>query len=210
MRGVALLLLAFLAAAPARAHPHVFVDGGVDFVFDAQGRLARIRVTWLYDAFSSLYVIESLGFDADGDGALTAKERDFLTKDQTEWPEDFEGDSYLYVGEARVALGRPVDGAADYRDGRIWVQVDRRVAEPFRPDRAVAKLYDPYYFFAYTVTEDPEVSGAPDCKARVDVFEPDSDLIALQQRLAAIPRDGEQSDASVGALFADEIILTCP
>ena len=38
-----------LAAGPALAHPHVFIDTGLEVVLDAQNRAVGLRITWTYD-----------------------------------------------------------------------------------------------------------------------------------------------------------------
>jgi polyphosphate kinase len=212
-RGAALGLfaLAALAAAEARAHPHVFVDGKVDFLF-AGGRLEAIRVTWVYDAFASLFMLEELGLDADGDGALTEAEKAAIVRDQTEWPEDFEGDSYLSVAGAEAVLGRPRAAEAGLVEGRVVVRFERALAEPAPAEglEAVARLYDPTYFFAYFVEEAPRIEGAPgNCAAHVDPFEADEELAGLQETLAALSREETPERENVGALFADRIVLSC-
>jgi hypothetical protein len=69
----ALALALALAPLPATAHPHVYIDGGVDFLFDSEGRLARLRVTWVFDALSSLFIMEDLGIGAEA--TLTPEDR---------------------------------------------------------------------------------------------------------------------------------------
>ena len=81
-RCAAAAALAGLAAGQAGAHPHVFLDGGAHFIFDDQGRLAAIRVIWQYDAFASLFILESLEVDKDGDGVLTDDETAKVVTDQ--------------------------------------------------------------------------------------------------------------------------------
>ena len=49
---------------------------------DDQGRLAAIRVIWQYDAFASLFILESLEVDKDGDGVLTDDETAKVVTDQ--------------------------------------------------------------------------------------------------------------------------------
>ena len=36
---------------PALAHPHVFVDTGLEVIFDEQGRATGIRISWTYDEY---------------------------------------------------------------------------------------------------------------------------------------------------------------
>lgn len=197
-----------LAPAAAVGHPHVFIDGGVDFVFDPEGRLSELRVTWVYDEMSSLFMFEDLGIDPGK--ALTAEEETALAAYQTEWIEGFEGDSYLRTDGKAVPLGGPQAPEAEVRDdGRAVIRFNRRVAEPFRPDDAVVEVYDPTYFTAYTVTDAPALEGSAEgCEASVEPYKPSGPLVALQLSLAEIGVDEDPDDA-VGALFADKVRLDC-
>lgn len=47
--GPAILATGLLAAGPASAHPHVFIDAKADVVFDDQGRITAIRNVWRFD-----------------------------------------------------------------------------------------------------------------------------------------------------------------
>lgn len=207
MRARALALCALLAG-PAAAHPHVFIDGGVDFVLDDQARVTALRVTWIYDAFTSLYVLQSLNFDQDADGALSETERAFLIEDQTAWDPGFQGDSYLYRDAAKLALGAPQDGDVTLVDGRLRVTFTRPLTAPEPGDGLVAKLYDPTYYYAYSVTEPPQVLGSG-CQATLVPFVANSMLGALQSTLSELTADETPEQADVGALFADQVRLSC-
>ena len=61
------LLSLLLAAAPAAAHPHVFIDNRVTFLFDA-GKVSALRLNWVFDDLFSDSLLSQ--FDADGDGAF--------------------------------------------------------------------------------------------------------------------------------------------
>lgn len=204
---------ALLQPAPAaRAHPHVFIDAEAGFGFDAKGRLAAVHVVWRYDAFASLFLLEEMKLDPDGDGALTDAERAALADDQLNWPETFEGDSVLYLDGARVALGRAVGGTADVEDGRIVVRFRRDLAEPVAPgDReAVLRLYDPTYFFAYAIAPTPILRDAPEgCAASVKQFDPYGAASSLLAELAQLGREETPADPEIGAQFSDEVRLTC-
>lgn len=200
----------------ALAHPHIWVSGGADFGLDDEGRLARLHVTWVYDEFASLYMLNALGADADGDRVLTDEDKAKILDDQTNWHEDFEGDSYLFVDGARRALGDPQN--ADTRileTGQVEVTFERAVLEPFRPTAdtpTFAKVYDPYFYYAYEITSAPTVIG-PDghgCTAEHRPYdENDPKLKALEVELSALGTDETPDQADVGALFADELRLTC-
>jgi ABC-type uncharacterized transport system substrate-binding protein len=206
-----LAFAAGLALAPAAAaHPHVFIDGGVDFLFDEEGRVASLRVTWIYDPLTSLFMFEDLGIAADDPPPLSAGDRERLAAWQTDWFPEFEGDSYLWDGDRRVGLSRPRAADAEVRDGQAVIMFLRDVKTPFRPGKGtVVKIYDPTYYTAYKVSDPPRLEGgAAGCRAEVVPFQPTSALAALQQQLSGIPAD-EDPDEDVGALFAERVVVAC-
>lgn len=203
-------ILALALGAPDRsdAHPHVFIDGGADVVFDTEGRLAALDITWIYDPLTSLFMMEELGLSDTG--PLTAEARVALAAYQTEWIPEFQGDSYLLDGERPVPLSGPREPDAEIREGRVVITFRRDLATPFRPaPDAVVEIYDPTYFTAYAITETPEIIGPHGgCTAEVDPFEPTEDLATLQMSLFDIPAD-EDPEENLGRLFADRIRIAC-
>ncbi|MGF1659820.1 MAG: DUF1007 family protein [Rubrimonas sp.] len=211
-RRFALALAWALAASAAQAHPHVFIDAEAGFVFDAEGRLASVEIVWRYDAFSSLFLLEDMGLDPDGDGALTEAERAALAADQTDWPETFAGDSYLRIGGEAAALSPARDGSAALEDGRVVVRFRRDLAEPAPAQglQARLELYDPSYFFAYALTGEPALRDAPAaCAAQARRFDPDAAASELLASLATLGREETPEDPNVGAAFADAALLRC-
>ena len=205
--------LCALCAAPqaASAHPHVFIDGGVDFVMDTSGDLTALRITWIYDPLASLFLLEDVGIAGLDDGDLTPALRAELASIQTEWIEGYDGDSYLWHDGGRVALSGPVDATARIEDGRVVYSFLRDLATPLRPGAdTIVKVYDPTYYTAYAVTLAPRIEGPPEaCAAVVEPFEPTPMLARLQQSLAAIPPDGTPEDAEIGARFAEKVHIRC-
>jgi len=200
--------IAALLATPAGAHPHVFVDGGVDFRFDNQRRLAALRVTWIFDPLTSLFMLEDLGIDPSA--ALDPADRARLAAYNTEWQPGYEGDSYLRDGARQVELSGPLDADAALQDGRIAVTFTRAVEPPFRPQgEAVVEVYDPTYYSEYAVTEAPTLEGNADgCRAEVIPFRPDAQLQTTLDELASVPMEETPAD-DYGRLFADKVRLAC-
>lgn len=205
---VALAALAGLSG-PAVAHPHIFVDATAGFRFDEDGRLAALRITWTYDAFTTLVLFDRLALDPDGDGRLDDADRAAIVAGETEWPSDYEGDVYLDQGGAPVPMGRPENGVAWMEEDRVSVAFDLPLATPLAaPDGARLRLYDPYYYYAYAVVGLDETAAAP-CTFLVDRFEADGAAARMQAKLTALSRDETPAWENVGALFADEVHLTC-
>ncbi|WP_138464230.1 DUF1007 family protein [Poseidonocella sp. HB161398] len=204
---VLMLLLPRLAA----AHPHVFVDASAGLRFDAEGRLAGLRITWLYDAFTTLNLYVQLGLDADNDGALDAGDLAKIAEGETDWPPDYPGDTYLFLDGAPVALARPENGTARMEDDRVEVSFDLDLAAPLEVagHAASLKLYDPEYFYAYTLGTVLDSALPAGCRTEVIPFEPDAADKALRRELAALSAEEVPDDPQIGARFADELRLTC-
>jgi polyphosphate kinase len=142
---------------------------------------------------------------------MTAAERAELAAYQTTWDPSFEGDSTLTRDGERVALSGPREPEAGIVDGQVVIRFLRAVETPFRPGAdTIAMAYDPGYFTAYAITEAPRLEGAAEgCAVRLEPFEPDGMLAAMQARLLSLPADAEPEDPRIGALFADRIHVTC-
>ncbi|MEI4470608.1 DUF1007 family protein [Frigidibacter sp. MR17.24] len=197
-----------LAPLPALAHPHVFADSHAGFAFDAEGRLAGLRISWLYDAFTTLVLYDQLSLDADGDGQLDAGDLARVAEGETDWPPEYEGDTYLWVDGAPRALGRPRNGTARMVGDRVEVSFDLPLADPARLGAASLKLYDPSYYYAYSIKG---LSGElpAGCEARVIPFEPGNADRRIMATLAALSQEEIPDDPEIGARFADEIRLQC-
>ena len=200
------LLLALLTAAPAGAHPHVFADVGLALTLDARDRVVSVDVTWRYDDFFSLLILEDMGLDPDGDGVLTAAELDQLARfDLDNWYEGFEGDLYLYSGGQKLDLGAP-----DFVDVRMVggqiESVHRRSVDPAPADGLVIRPYDPTYYIAFTASL--PVTLPDRCSARVTKPDLDAADRALQAELAKVPED-QFEVIEMGETFADRIDVTC-
>lgn len=196
----------------AAAHPHVFVDASAGFRFDAQGRMTGLHIVWLYDAFTTLNLYVQLSLDADGDGALDDEDLARIAHGETDWPPDYAGDTYLFQDGTPVALARPENGSARMVGDRVEVSFDLPLARPLAVNghQTGLKLYDPEYFYAYTLKEalvpSPLAAG---CRSGLIPFRPDAADAATQRQLAALSVEQIPDDPEIGARFADELRLTC-
>ncbi len=62
LRSVVLLCSLGLAG-PALAHPHVFIDTAIEAIMSPDGRVDAIRISWTYDEFYTLMILEERGLD---------------------------------------------------------------------------------------------------------------------------------------------------
>ncbi len=202
----------FLAPQPALAHPHVFIDGQVNFVFNDGPHLKALEVHWSYDEFETLYILALLGISLTKDGSVAEADRLKLLEDRSNWPSDFDGSAHLSFNEQAVALNWPSDLDVEVTDGRIKISFIRTLQTPLdlAGQTAEVALYESTYFFAFKLAETSQFIGqASGCSAAVAHFDPSPDDKALQSVLAALSREETPQDSNVGALFADRIMVEC-
>ena len=213
-----LVAAAALAPAPASAHPHVFIDTGVEVIFNDAGLLEAVQVVWIYDEFYTMLALDDYGMDPEFTGTVTEDERAELAAIYANWDPGFNGDLRPLVEGAEVALGGPTRVVADVQEQRLVI-AHRRVFDTPQPAdgrEVVLRVYDPTYFTAYTIASDPVISGRDDCTA--EVWGPDWEAAdaRLQAALDELLADGagmteiEADFPAVGADFAEEVRVTCP
>ena len=215
--GIAATLAAALTFAPTTvtAHPHVFIDTGLEIIFDAEGRLTHVRVTWKYDDLYSLLLTEDYKLDPDHDGALTDLERNHLAGFDAEWVPGYAGDLEVMLEGQVLTLSGPMEPTADMIDGRlISTHLREFTGTPeIAGDDASFKAFDPSYYTAYDVTLPVIINGRDDCK--ILRIEPDIDgqLAQMQAQLLTLDAnaDLEENDIPmIGGDFATDIRITCP
>ncbi|MRU14462.1 DUF1007 family protein [Roseovarius sp. A21] len=201
-----LILLALIPATIASAHPHVFVDVSLRFLSDTKGRLTGVEVTWSYDDFFSLLVLEDRGLDPDGDMQLTEKEQAALMGFDLEyWEPGFEGALFLYDEGEKVALGGPKATHATMEGGRIVTRHIRPV-EALAPMHLTVRPYDPSYYAALDLVE---VTGLPEI-CETELIQPDTDAADQKvETLGGVGMEAVYDEVQVGIYYADELRVTC-
>ena len=216
MRGTFLSILmmaCWVGTTPARAHPHIFVDAGVEVVFGADGQPEGIWISWEYDPLFSMLLVSDMGLDPDFTGEITDSERADLDGFDMNWIEGYHGDTHVTQNGEAVALTGPVDWQSDYRDGQLSSRHLRHFITPPDPAQGfVVTIYDPTYYTSYGIVGTPQITGRSDCTARI--FEPDWDAAGAQLEAAldevlGAGGDFEADFPEVGALFAEEVRISC-
>lgn len=200
-------------AASVAAHPHVFVDAGIEVIFDHQGRAEAVRLTWTYDDLFSLLILEDRSMDPDFDGVLTAQETAAIQGFDMGWEPGFAGDTYALLGAVPLILSGPADWTTTYSDGRLTSTHLRRFAEPvvLADQPLVVQVYDPSFYTAYKIAAETILTGVQGCTAQS--FEPDRAAADAQLQASMAEQAGtaglEDDFPAIGAAYAEETRITC-
>jgi len=162
-------LLSIFAVAPAAAHPHVFIENKVAFVFDA-GKVTALRLTWVFDdVFSDSLLMQ---FDADGDGTFDDLESKAVGEGVLPNLKMFHYFTYVFVDGKQLDPIDPADFVASVDDKRIVTfRMKVPLPQPADPRSAAlsAEIYDSEYYVQVDLAQQDPVTlenadGAP-CSA---------------------------------------------
>ncbi len=205
-------VFALLGAAPAFAHPHVFVDARAEIVFDPAGEVTAIRHIWQFDPdFSQM---ATLNLDTNNDGKLTQEELDPLAKINMDSLKEYDFFTYLLASARKIQFKPPEEYFLSFHDQRLTLYYTLPLAKPLPLHEAQVEVYDPEYFVAFTF--DPKTAvkldGAPaGCTAH---YQPPHELDTKTMGiLAQIPVEQHDLPAdllSVAAALANVITVKCP
>ena len=187
-----ILAASMLAAGPALAHPHVWIDARAALHL-TDGQLAAVDVTWTFDLMFSALLIHD--FDLDADGRFDADERQSLHDQAFRAVADYGYFTHMTRDGAAVVPQRAEGFTADIANDRVVYRFRLTPAEPVRADAARIGFYDPEWYVEVALAEgDVALDGGGDC--RVDVArdpnnqiqvvpDPNVDYGALNLQLAA-------------------------
>ncbi len=203
----ALVTLTF--AAPARAHPHVWVTMKTDLIYAADGTVTGLRHHWAFDDMFSAFATQ--GLESKEKGKFTREELSALAKVNVESLKEYDFFTYATVDGKKVPLTDPQpDYWLDYNDAILTLNFTLPFKTPVKTKELKIEIYDPTIFvdFAFDKKTPVQIVGAPQCK--LDVQLPREMTFAEGKALSQIPADQTNTAMAWGAQFANKILVRCP
>ena len=220
--GTLLLAMAWIftlsVATPARAHPHMWIDGQVQFGFNAEGQVTGITQTWVFDEMFSSYAKQGLPLQEDGSPDPAELEKIGQT-----WIEALADPMSHYFTTIRwrgqdvpVGPAQRVHVGWDTNTDQMSLSFELPMLEDLSlNDQALTvSVADPTFFVAYSFDKPDaiELLAAPSyCQA---TYQPPKPLDRqTAQRLAAIPADVAELPDDLMAItqtLQHRVVLSCP
>lgn len=211
IRSIFVLLLFCGLAAPASAHPHVWIDLKTDLIFDEAGALSALRITWTFDEFYSAFAVEE--FKKDAEGGYADSDLQKLADLNLSNLKDYQYFTDVLVGGTSVKTGIAREGLStwDVKAGLLTLSFILPLETPVRPDAAAPlsfRIYDPSFYIAIDYVKDKPVtmSGGPhdSCKMSTNIPDPETTWTGLPESAFT-----GVSGAKLGLNFASTTTLIC-
>jgi ABC-type uncharacterized transport system substrate-binding protein len=202
------------AAAPASAHPHVWIEMRSDVVFDDQGLITAMNLMWTFDDGYAQMALD--GLDANGDGVYSPSELDPLTKENIASLKDYGFFTVMRYNGEKQALGEVTQYGQIWSNEKLQLHMQVPLKTPVDPTKGefVAKVYDPDFFIAMDYAKDEPVTvigNMPkNCELVVKPVPTDAEIEQTRAMLSTKgPEWKPENDEDFGALFAQPVSVQC-
>src|SRR3974390_458289 len=199
-----------LCAAPAFAHPHVWITMRSDLVYAADGSITGIRQHWAFDHMLSAFATQ--GLENKEKGKFTREELQPLAKVNVESLKEYDYFTFATVDGKKVPLGEPLpDYWLDYADSILTLNFTLPFKTPVKARSLNIDIYDPTIFIDFEFAKEKPVTWEkppPGCKLQIAL--PREMTYAEGKALSEIPDDQPNLTMQWGAQFANKILVNCP
>jgi len=195
-----------LAAQPAAAHPHSWIDLKIGVLFDGTGKITGLQEDWLFDEVYTTYILDSF---AKGEALTPARFAAIAQKIMGNL-KDYDNFTKAKTNGKPLALGGIAAPGAALRGHRFALTFTATFAHPVAPKGFAYEIYDPTYYIEMLHAEgkDPiRLVGAPaGCKPHIAKPTPSMDAIV---RASSLDKT-QTTDTGLGELFAEKVTISCP
>lgn len=156
----------------AQAHPHIYIEGGIELVFNRQGQVTNVRQSWLFDELFSTYALQ--GMPRDPSGQVASAELEKITGEWMTALADPESHFFTKVTLAGkpLAFGAPNNARTtwDPKTSQLVLSFDLPIDPPVKVEAKGLEvdIQDPSYFVAFNykggIKALKEVDAPAQCK----------------------------------------------
>ena len=156
-RGAARLAVCLAALLPvaAAAHPHVFIDNRVTFLF-ADNKIVGFRENWLFDDVFSDQLLQD--YDADGNGQFSKAESDKIGTETLPNLAQFHYFTYIWVAGKVLPKITPKDFHASAKDKLVSFDFMVSLPQPVSPGDIALEINDREYFVEVLLAKDQPIT----------------------------------------------------
>jgi ABC-type uncharacterized transport system substrate-binding protein len=202
-------LLLSLSAAPAQAHPHVWVTLHSQILYASDGSVIGVRHAWRFDDMFSAYALQ--GISHAKKSQYTRDELAPLAKVNVESLKEYDYFTFARINGKKVKFAEPIDYWLEYENPALVLHYTLPLKAPAAAKTLQIEVYDPTMFVDFEFFKDNPVSlsGAPpQCQLTLD--EPHRATPAEQLKLSQLDVTPLDASSAYGEILANRMRVTCP
>jgi ABC-type uncharacterized transport system substrate-binding protein len=205
----AIMALVLGTAAPALAHPHVWVTMHSEVLYAPDGSITGVRHDWSFDDMFSAFATQ--GYESKVKGQFTSEELAPLAKVNIESLKEYDYFTYATVDGVKVKMNDPLpDYQLTFENQVLILHFTIPFEKPVKAKDLKLEIYDPSIFvdFEFDKKDPVKMSGAPaGCVLQTEL--PREMTYAEGKKLSEIPADAPNVTMAFGAQFANKILVKC-
>jgi ABC-type uncharacterized transport system substrate-binding protein len=207
----ALAALAMTGAA-ASAHPHVWVTIKSELVFAPDGAVTGVRHAWTFDDMFSVFATQ--GLEAKTKGEFTREELAPLAEVNVTSLKEYDYFTYAKANGKKIEFNDPAAGYYldyDKKETVLTLHFLLPLKQPVKAKDLTLEVFDREFFVDFSFAEkDPaKLVGAP-AQCKLTVGKPQEMNAALAQQLGQLGPNQRDSSLTIGAEYANKILVKCP
>jgi ABC-type uncharacterized transport system substrate-binding protein len=207
----ALAALAMTGAA-ASAHPHVWVTIKSELVFAPDGAVTGVRHAWTFDDMFSVFATQ--GLEAKTKGEFTREELAPLAEVNVTSLKEYDYFTYAKANGKKIEFNDPAAGYYldyDRKETVLTLHFLLPLKQPVKAKDLTLEVFDREFFVDFSFAEkDPaKLVGAP-AQCKLTVGKPQEMNAALAQQLSQLGPNQRDSSLTIGAEYANKILVKCP
>jgi ABC-type uncharacterized transport system substrate-binding protein len=201
-----------MSIATASAHPHVWVTIKSELVFAPDGSVTGVRHAWTFDDMFSVFATQ--GLEAKTKGEFTREELAPLAEVNVTSLKEYDYFTYAKANGKKLEFNDPAAGYYldyDKKETVLTLHFLLPLKQPVKPKDLTLEVYDREFFVDFSFAEkDPaKLVGAP-AQCKLTVGKPQEMNAALAQQLGQLGPNQRDSSLTIGAEYANKILVKCP
>jgi len=209
LAGVAGLALSVSAAS---AHPHVWITMTSELVYAPDGSVTGVRHAWTFDDMFSVFATQ--GIEAKKKGEFTREELAPLAEVNVTSLKEYDFFTTAKANGKAVEFNEPPAGyylEFNPKDTVLTLHFTLPLKEPVKAKELTVEIYDKEFFVDFSFAEkDPvKLVGAP-ARCKLTVGRPQDMNAALAQQLGQLGPDQRNTSMTIGAEYANKLLVKCP
>ena len=201
-----------LTVAAASAHPHVWVTMHSELIYAPDGTVTGVHHAWTFDDMFSVFATQ--GIESKKKGEFTREELAPLAEVNVTSLKEYDFFTYAKANGKALEFKEPPGGyylEFDPKETVLTLHFTLPLKTPVKAKDLVLDIYDREFFVDFSFAEkDPaKLVGAP-AQCKLTIKRPEEMSAALSQQLSQLGPDQRDPSLTIGAEYANRIMVKCP